>query len=204
MLDISLEQNFLQSDDSNKPMINNLVSAGQVLLAEPFMADPNFKRTALLLCEHSNEGSIGFIMNKPLSMNITELLDQFPDFESEVHFGGPVQTDTIHYLHAAGDLIEDSVRVADGVFWGGDFDKLKFLIRTELIHPKDIRFFVGYSGWGEGQLKDELSYGSWVIADMHANYLFKSKPKELWKKVMANKGDTFSVIAELPEPIIWN
>ena len=168
------------------------------------MLDPNFKRSAVLLCEHNEDGSVGFIMNKPLKMRIDELIDGFPEFDSEVFFGGPVQTDTIHYIHNVGDLVEDSVKVADGVYWGGDFEKLKFLIASNLVLPHNIRFFVGYSGWSEGQLNDEMGYGSWVLADMDANYLFKSEPKKLWTQVMYNKGDTYSVIAQMPETSNFN
>ena len=185
-------------------MVRQEVSSGTVLLAEPFMLDPNFKRSAVLVCEHNEEGSVGFIMNKPLKMRIDELIDGFPEFDSEVFFGGPVQTDTIHYIHNVGDLVEDSVKVADGVYWGGDFEKLKFLIASNLVLPHNIRFFVGYSGWSEGQLNDEMGYGSWVLAEMDANYLFKSEPKKLWTQVMYNKGDTYSVIAQMPETSNFN
>jgi putative transcriptional regulator len=185
-------------------MVRNKVKRGKVLLAEPFMLDQNFKRSAVLLCEHNEEGSVGFIMNKPLKMNIGDLIEDFPEFESEVFFGGPVQTDTIHYVHSVGDLLEGSRLVVDGIYWGGDFEKLKFLITSKLILPDNIRFFVGYSGWSEGQLNDEMVYGSWVLADMDANYLFKSKPKNLWKQVMYNKGNTFTVIAQMPDSFTLN
>lgn len=185
-------------------MVRNEVKSGKVLLAEPFMLDQNFKRSAVLLCEHNEEGSVGFIMNKPLKMNVDELVEDFPEFNSEVFFGGPVQTDTIHYVHNVGDLLEGSRLVVDGIYWGGDFDKLKFLITSKLILPENIRFFVGYSGWSEGQLNDEMVYGSWVLADMHANYLFKSKPKNLWKQVMYNKGNAYTVIAQMPESFTLN
>ena len=180
------------------------LTKGKVLLAEPFMLDPNFKRSAVLLCEHNDEGTIGFIMNKPLEMRVDELIEGFPEFDSEVLFGGPVQTDTIHYIHTVGELLEESKKIADGVYWGGDFEKLKFLITSGLLNPQDVRFFVGYSGWSEGQLEDEMSYGSWVIANMDANYLFKTKSWKVWKQVMQNKGDTFSVIAQMPEGLTWN
>ena len=185
-------------------MVKQKVNSGKVLLAEPFMLDPNFKRSVVLLCEHNEEGSVGFIMNKPLQMRIDELVDGFPEFNAEVFFGGPVQTDTIHYIHNMGNLVEDSVKVADGVYWGGDFENLKFLINSGLVLPHNIRFFVGYSGWSEGQLNDEMVYGSWVLADMDANYLFKSKPQELWHQVMYNKGNTFTVIAQMSEASTLN
>lgn len=185
-------------------MIREEIKSGNVLLAEPFMLDPNFKRSAVLLCEHNAEGSLGFIMNKPLNMRVDELIADFPEFDSGVMFGGPVQTDTIHYIHNTGDLLEESVKITDGVFWGGDFEKLKFLITSQLIKPQNIRFFVGYSGWSEGQLIDEMNIGSWVVADMDANYLFRSKAKNLWKQVMYNKGNTYTVIAQMPETLSWN
>lgn len=180
-------------------MVREEVMGGKILLAEPFMLDPNFKRTAVLLCEHNKDGSLGFIMNKPLNMRIDELIEDFPEFDSEVFFGGPVQTDTIHYVHNVGSLLDESTKVADGVYWGGDFEKLKFLITSNLILPANIRFFVGYSGWTEGQLRDEMVYGSWVVANMDANYLFKLRPDELWRQAMYNKGDAYTVIAQMSE-----
>jgi putative transcriptional regulator len=182
-----------------------MVNIGKILLAEPFMLDPNFTRSAILLCDHnSEEGSIGFILNKPLQTNIDELIEDFPAFESEVFFGGPVQTDTIHYIHRVGDLLDDSIEISRGVYWGGDFDKLKFLVNSQLIQPHQIRFFVGYSGWSEGQLRSEMSYGSWLLADMNANYIFKFRPEELWQTIMYNKGNAYTVLAQLPEDLSWN
>ncbi|MDX1479560.1 MAG: YqgE/AlgH family protein [Saprospiraceae bacterium] len=176
------------------------ISKGTLLLAEPFMIDPHFKRAVVLLCEHaSEEGSIGFILNKPLHMQINELVADFPEIASEVYFGGPVATETVHFIHNVGELLEDSVEVKRGVFWGGDFEKLKFLIQSKLVLPGNVRFFVGYSGWSSGQLVEELGYKSWVTTEMHANYLFKSKPKHLWQQIMYNLGDRYSVIAQIPE-----
>lgn len=175
------------------------------MLAEPFMLDSNFRRSAVLVCEHGVEdGSIGFILNKKLDMFVDELIADFPDFEAPVFFGGPVATDTIHYVHNKGDLLENSRSVTDGVWWGGDFEKLKFLISSGLITQDNIRFFVGYSGWSEGQLEEEMALGSWVIADMHPNYLFKARSEELWGKIMANKGDAYSVISQMPDGMTLN
>lgn len=176
------------------------ISVGKLLLAEPFMLDPNFKRAVILLCEHESEqGSLGFILNKPLKMNIQELIADFPKINSDVYFGGPVATDTIHYIHDKGDLLEDSVEVSKGIFWGGDFEKIKFLIESELINEKNIRFFVGYSGWSENQLSEELDLGSWVLANMDFNYVFKKDESRLWRKVMEDKGNAYGVIGQMPE-----
>jgi putative transcriptional regulator len=181
------------------------IETGKILLAEPFMIDPNFKRSVVLICDHTiTDGTVGFVLNKNLGLQINELLLDFPDFNSEVHYGGPVQTDSIHYIHNVGELLDNSTKVVDGVWWGGDFEKLKTLIAAQLIEPKNIRFFVGYSGWSPGQLANEMQHGSWVVSDMYANYLFKSKADSLWQQVMKNKGDRFEVIADMSDGVNWN
>lgn len=185
-------------------MIEKGIESGTVLLAEPFMLDPNFRRSAVLLCEHNEEGSFGLIMNKPLRMRVDEWIEDFPEFEGEVFFGGPVQPNVLSYVHNVGDLLEDSRYIVEGVYWGGDFNKLKFLISSKLIMPENIRFFVGYSGWSEGQLADEMNLGSWVSANMDANYLFKSPPSRLWEQVMYNKGNVYTVISKVPDDFSWN
>lgn len=180
------------------------ITKGKLLLAEPFMQDPNFKRGVILLTEHDKEGSVGFILNKSLDMSINDLITDFPEFDANVFYGGPVQRDTIHYVHNVGDLLDDSSEICPGVYWGGDFEKLKFLITSNLIQPDNIRFFVGYSGWTDGQLDVEMEIGSWVITNMDANYLFKNNPESLWKKIMQHKGDVYSVIAQMPEGLSFN
>ncbi len=177
---------------------------GIVLLAEPFMQDSHFSRSAVLLCEHNEQGSLGFILNKPVDIDIQSLFEEFPEFEAKIFYGGPVATNSMQYIHTAGDLLEDSVEVSPGVYWGGDFEKLKFLITSKLIRPNEIRFFLGYSGWTEGQLKEEMDYGSWIISDMDANYAFKSDKIKLWKTILENKGDNFKVIAQIPDFISLN
>lgn len=187
-------------------MIETAITQGKILLAEPYMLDPNFRRATIILCEHNNEsgGSLGFIFNKPLQTNIDELIPDFPEFASEVYFGGPVQTDTIHYIHTLGDLLEDSLEIAKGVYWGGDFEKLKFLIDSKLVKPNQIRFFIGYTGWSKDQLEEEMKSGTWVVADFDPNYLFNGIPLKLWKQIMYNKGNTFTIIANMPDEVSWN
>ena len=177
---------------------------GDILLAQPFMEDTNFKQAAILLTDYHDTGSVGFILNKPLEMNVGDLLASFPEFDSPVFYGGPVANDTIHYLHTVGELLEGSHYVLNGVYWGGDYDKLKFLIRTELIKPSQIKFYVGYSGWSPQQLEEELKTGSWVVAYGDPNYVFKSDHQKLWKQVMMNKSDVFSILSEIPDSINLN
>ena len=180
------------------------IENGTILLAEPFMLDGNFKRSAILLVEHNDDGSLGFIINNRVNMRVDELVKEFPDFDAPVYFGGPVGTDTVHYLHRRGDLLQGSDEITKGIYWGGNYEQLKALIDQKLITPRDIRFFVGYSGWSNNQLQEELDGGSWVTARMYPNYLFKSQPEKLWAQVMENKGNAFSVIAGMREEPSYN
>lgn len=178
---------------------------GVILVSEPFMLDPNFRRSVVILCDYTkDEGTVGFILNKPIDMTVNELIADFPDFDTRVHYGGPVATDTIHYVHRAGDILDESIKIGDGIYWGGSFEKLKFLITSELIKPKDIRFYIGYSGWSAGQLEDEMEIGSWVLEDADPNYIFSSTHDELWSQTLINKGDTFSVISQMPDSFNLN
>jgi putative transcriptional regulator len=181
-------------------MMKNSVHTGSLLVAEPFMQDPNFRRAVIMVTDHTDdEGTVGFILNKPLTVKIGDLVEDFPEIDSLAHYGGPVSTNTIHYIHNVGMMLDGSTEIGPGVYWGGEFDKLKFLIIQELIKRDNIRFFVGYAGWSPGQLITELETGSWFISESHANYLFKSKPTRLWNQVMHHKGDIYSVLAQLPE-----
>lgn len=183
---------------------NTDIAKGVVLLAEPFMEDPYFKRSVILLCEHHPQGTLGFILNKPTQVLLNDIVDEFPEFQAPVFYGGPVQTDRLHYIHNLGELLNDSARITDGVWWGGDFEELKFLVKNEMVTPQNIRFFVGYSGWSAGQLEEEMQTGSWVTAAMHANYAFKSAPEKLWSQVMYNKGNAYEILADLPEDEVLN
>jgi len=173
-----------------------------MLIAQPFMHDVPFRRSVILLCDYTREdGAIGFILNKPLNMQIDRLVADFPDMDSTAFYGGPVATNTIHYLHNYGDLLEGSTEVFKGVFWGGDFDKLKFLIDTKMISPDRIRFYVGYSGWSENQLEEELTNGSWVLDCADPNYIYKVKADNLWSEVMIHKGGAYAVMGQMPKEI---
>jgi len=178
---------------------------GNVLVSQPFMIDGNFRRSVIYLAEYNDEGALGFILNRPLDYKVDELIGDFPEFENNAFFGGPVATNTIHFVHKFGDILDDSREIKDGVFWGGDFEKLKVLLSTEIVSSKDIKFYVGYTGWSSGQLEDELVHGSWVVAPGDANFIFGNmKEKELWSKVLEYLGENFEVIAQIPETFFPN
>ncbi len=178
-------------------MNGHFVKAGNLLISDPYMRDSTFKKSVVLLCENETElGSVGFILNKPLKVKMKELIEDLKDFHGTIYYGGPVAPDTLHFIHTKGDIIDDSVDLGKGVFWGGDFEQVKFLIANEIVKSDEIRFFLGYSGWSEGQLSEEMEGKSWIVADLDINYIFGKPTKiPLWNYVMSHLGITHSIIA---------
>ena len=182
--------------EKNKP-----IQSGTILLSEPFMWDENFRRTVILLCRHhSVEGTSGVILNKPVKLELEDLLESFPkNFGGKLYLGGPVGTDLIQILHTMGDKLTGSQKICEGVYWGGDFNQLKKLIRQGEITNKHIRFYIGYSGWDAKQLKDELHDNSWILASARHDYIFNTEPDSLWKKIMNDMGGVYHTMASYPE-----
>ena len=115
---------------------------GSLLLSEPFLPDPNFERTVVLLCEHNEEGSFGFVMNKPSLVTVEELMEDCDGMDAKVYVGGPVQQNTFHFLHKNAD-IEGSVEIMNGIYWGGDFEQMRELIQVHGATTRDYKFFIG-------------------------------------------------------------
>src|SRR6187401_2401970 len=131
-------------------------AAGILLIADPFLKDPNFLRTVVLLCEHQEQGSFGFVLNKQIEQTLDELITDMEGHRLPVYYGGPVQMNSIHFLHQYPDLIPGGHEVLNGVYWGGNFESMLSNIKLNNIDFDKVRFFIGYSGWGSGQLDDEM------------------------------------------------
>jgi putative transcriptional regulator len=179
---------------------NNIApEKGRILISEPFLNDIYFKRSIILLTEHNAEGSIGFVLNKPVNMKIDEIIIDFPAFDCNISVGGPVSTNTVHYIHTLGELIPNSVKVHENLYWGGDFDFLKELIKEGAITKNQVKFFLGYSGWSPNQLKDELEQNSWLVCNMAANKIMDNKMDEIWQQVLKSLGEKYKMWINSPE-----
>lgn len=172
---------------------------GRILVSEPFLLDSYFKRSVILLGEHGNEGTVGFILNKPTDLKLNDALEDFPPFDVPLYFGGPVQTDTIHFLHTMGNKIPGSKEILKGIFWGGDLEVLKVLIDTNQVATNDIRFFAGYSGWEPHQLEDELKGHTWIVSNCKQEIAFTENPEDLWGHVLRAMGSQYAILANFPE-----
>lgn len=172
---------------------------GDLLISEPFLADPNFARTVILLCEHNDEGSFGFVLNKLSQIKLNELIEGVGDRQDDIYIGGPVQQNTLQFIHRNDGLIEGGNEVRDGIFWGGNFEQMLTMMESKLIKPDDINFFVGYSGWVSGQLKSELEIDSWIISrNVNIEQIFDTDVNSLWKEVLNTMGGKFKVVANFP------
>lgn len=172
---------------------------GDLLLSEPFLPDQNFDRTVILLCEHNAEGSFGFVLNKSSILKVDEVLQEIGAFEADLFVGGPVQQNTLHFIHNIEELKQDGQKITEGLFWGGNFEKLQQLMQKGVLNKEKSRFFVGYSGWSENQLQEEIDHNSWIIArGVHPSYIFDSPPETLWKSILEKMGGRFKIYANYP------
>ena len=176
-----------------------MLKTGITLLAEPYLIDPNFKRSAVAIVDHHAEGSVGFVLNHPLDWRVSDVMNNFPDFDDFMSFGGPVQRNTLHFLHRLGPVINDSIHVVGDIYWGGDFEQLTAKIEVGEADPSNVRFFLGYSGWEAGQLEYEMLHDSWVITELTTDLIFETPSDQVWPKAMRRLGNTFGIISDMDE-----
>jgi len=172
--------------------------AGKILLSEPFLNDPYFKRAAILLCEHNDEGSFGFVLNNYINMSVDEIMKDLPQINSKVSIGGPVQNSNLYYLHTMGNSIIDSREIVEGIYLGGDFEFLKSKIIAGEVNEDEIRFFVGYSGWTANQLAEEMEENSWFVTEATPDLVMNVTSEDLWGEFLREMGPEFAKMIDLP------
>ena len=181
--------------------INNKVSPerGDLLISEPYLPDPNFERSVVYLCEHDDNGTFGFVLNKASLLHFEDVIEDVQDFKELLMIGGPVEQQTLHFLHRNPELMEGGKLILNNIHWGGNFDRLLSIIENRIIDPADFKFFLGYSGWSEGQLDEELSAKSWIVyKGATADQVFDTDPDELWRSVLKEMGGTFRMFSNYP------
>jgi len=172
--------------------------AGRLLVSEPYLPDPNFERTIILICEHNEDGTVGFILNKPSLSKLGDLITDLGKLQNYVGIGGPVQQDTLHFIHRHPN-IDGAIEVAEKIYWGGEFEQVIEKIETNQLNSDDIKFFLGYSGWSLGQLEEEIKVNSWIVSGLVSEELiFETAEGEMWKKTLKNMGGKFSMYSNYP------
>jgi putative transcriptional regulator len=171
-----------QSDslfDNNFEENRKNLSSGVVLLARDVLKDPNFDSSLVLVCIHSTEGSYGLVLNRPCHMPLSEIFDGFKgiDLKREIYIGGPVQLGELQVLQITDSPVENAFQVAPDVFLGGKWEGIGHMIETD---PKKALLFLGYSGWGEGQLEEEVLAGAWDVFSVNIKKLLMESKKEFF------------------------
>jgi putative transcriptional regulator len=178
--------------------------SGQLLISEPFLSDPNFRKTVILLCEHEFHGSVGFVLNRLLSKTTADIIPSLLDHEFPIFYGGPVEQNTLHFIHRCGSLIEDSFPIGKNVYWGGNIEVINELISKGKASIHDFKFFIGYSGWASGQLNIEIDQKAWWLTNLSEDLVFMDDLEEMWPQAVRNLGQDFAYLADSPEDYHWN
>lgn len=190
-------------DKKNQTMIALKPTKGHLLVAEPsIIGDVAFNRSVVLLADHSDKGSVGFILNKILDFTLKDLIPEL-DSDFKIYNGGPVEQDNLYFIHKVPELIPESIEIANGIYWGGDFDVVIELIGKKLINEKQIRFFLGYSGWDAEQLNEELNSHSWIVTEDPTDII--ARPYySFWKDKMMQLGGEYLLWSNAPENPTYN
>ncbi len=184
---------FFTSDENIEPQ------KGDLLISEPYLPDPNFERTVILICDQDENGTVGFVLNKEAQVGLADVMNDFDGSNISLFVGGPVQQDTLHFIHRSTDLEKESNGISKGIFWGGDYDKVTSMLNTQELDESEIKFFIGYSGWSQGQLLDEMKQKSWIVFRASSlDFIFEKPAEELWKHVLREKGGKFKLISNYP------
>ncbi|MFM2213263.1 MAG: hypothetical protein RL427_526 [Bacteroidota bacterium] len=186
-------------------MITEKPQKGQLLIAEPsIIGDLSFNRSVILLADHNKEGSVGFILNKPLKYAVKDLLPEI-DSKFKIYNGGPVEQDNLYFIHNVPNLIPNSVEISNGIYWGGDFELTKQLINTGILKKKNIRFFLGYTGWDASQLENEMNANSWILTkNIYENNILGKASIHFWKEKILELGGDYLIWSNAPENPILN
>jgi putative transcriptional regulator len=184
--------------------VNFKPTKGSVLIGEPFMADLNFRKSLVLICEHEEEGSIGFVLNKPMNLMCSELVPEILDHDFPLFYGGPIEENSLHFIHRLGNLIQESIEISNGIFWGGSIEQVNLLFEKGLAKESDFKFFIGYSGWGPDQLETEIEQKAWWTIPANQTIVFDSESDEMWEKQVKELGEDFAYLANSPEDYLWN
>ena len=170
---------------------------GHLIIASPTLEDPNFTRTVVLVTEHSDEGAMGVVLNRPSQAVVEEAaptLESVVEHGERVHLGGPVQPTAVTVLAEFDAPDRAAVMVLDDIGFmaaGTDLDEVAEVTRR-------ARVFAGYAGWGPGQLEGELEHEDWIVHEPTPDEIFTDEPEGLWSAVLDRKGGRFRRVALMP------
>ena len=163
------------------------LAAPTFLIAVPQLSDPNFARAVVLILEHGDQGSMGLVVNRTSSLPMgafcaSQGMDYQGDPGALVYQGGPVQTDRAFVLHSQQQAGPETEEIWGGVCLSYSLESLRVLVDEP---PERLRMYLGYAGWGPGQLADEISGGGWLLSCPTSQVLFNTEPENMWEAALA-------------------
>jgi len=173
---------------------------GSILLSEPFSDDDYFSRSMVFICNQNDDGYFGFVLNKYIENDINDFIENFPSINTEISIGGPVDTSNLFYIHSLGKEIPNSIAISAGLFIGGDFNTLKNTLLIDPNKANQVRFFVGYSGWGAGQLEKEIKDKAWIVLNnLKKEDILDTSHSDIWVEMMEKLGGKYKMMAKFPQ-----
>lgn len=174
---------------------------GSILISEPFLQDAYFQRSVVLLVEHTEHGSMGFVLNKKTDLIVNTFFEELNDLPAiPVYLGGPVSSNRLFFIHSLGEnIIPNALKINDHLYFDGDFDALKrYILNGHTIDGK-VKFFLGYSGWQEGQLTHEIKRNSWVVSHITADNILSAEGEGYWKDSVELLGKDYKTWTKFPK-----
>ena len=177
---------------------NEPTNKGSILISDPFSDDVYFGRSVVLICEHNDEGTFGFVLNNYIDVDLHQLDGNFPNINARISFGGPVSKENLYYIHSFSG-ITNTLEIREGLYYGGDFDEITDRIKNAKNPNKEIRFFMGYSGWSPSQLDEEIKNESWITANnISTEDVLDTKLDDLWRICLEKQGQRFQLMTKFP------
>ncbi|MBL7766387.1 MAG: YqgE/AlgH family protein [Chitinophagaceae bacterium] len=171
---------------------------GKLLIAEPLLQEETFHRSVIYLCHHDEKESVGYVLNRHAQKDLSFLVEGLRGIEFPLYVGGPVDLNSLHLIHTMPDLLGGE-KVTDKIWWSGDIDAAIEAIKLGKLTPSSCKFFVGYSGWGEGQLDAELDMNSWLVSEASLTQIFDVSAELLWSESIKQLGEKYRSLLYVPK-----
>ena len=184
---------------------NRLPEKGKVLISEPFLREVFFHRSVVLLIEHNEKGSMGFVLNKKLDLQLNDFFDGMEKIPRiPLYLGGPVSADRLFFIHSLGNVIPDSVQVGENLYYDGDFESMSYYLLSGQPNYEKIKFFLGYSGWTNNQLVNEIKQDSWLVGQISNRDLLITDGELLWRRAIKTIGGSYLTWLNYPKDPLLN
>lgn len=156
------------------------LQTGNIIISTASLDGTNFEKVAIVITEHNEKGTIGYVFNKFFPRNFNELEEFRHSIPVQLYEGGPVQTDMLYFMHRRSDLVEEGELVARNVYMGGEFKKAVQLLNNGQLSVDDVRLFIGYCGWDVNELEAEIIEGSWQLTEATVDLVFSASTESIW------------------------